>query len=116
MSKAPADLPPEQREAWQPECRIWTFPLGAGQYGIITVWPCGRGAICWGDHTSFWGSWDGAKLELDEGGAVDKDGWPLDDVPELVEPEVLDRWCKCLLTASWETDETDLEPRGGKVH
>lgn len=117
MSEAPSYLPADQLEAWQPECRTWTFPLEIGEkYGVITVWPTGRGAISWGDGMSFWGNWDGNQLELDEGGAVDSDGWPLDDAPELVEPGTLDGFVGRAQTADSEAEGSDVATRGGKLH
>lgn len=85
MAEAPAHLPEDQRARWQRGCSTWTFPIELGGYGVITVWPDGRSAVSWGDGESFWGRWDGESLELDEGGSVDAEGWPIEDPPEIVD-------------------------------
>ena len=83
-NSAPMYLPAEQRGLWRSGCTAWTFPLelGSGR-GSFAVWPDGRAAVSWGDGESFWGSWDGTQLELDEGGVVDPEGWPQDEILEM---------------------------------
>lgn len=60
-------LPGDQGRELQVGCITWQFDYVAsnidGIIGVMTVWPCGRGAIEFGAD-SFWGEWDYQDEEL----------------------------------------------------
>jgi len=57
-------LPRDQADVLQIGCLTWRFGW-ENFVGHITVWPNGRGAVCW-NGTSAWGDWDGNMLKLDD--------------------------------------------------
>ena len=68
-------LPGDQSRELSIGCRTWGIVYEGGQRGQITIWPNGRGAICFGGD-SVWGDWDNVCkwLRTDDGRFFDADG------------------------------------------
>lgn len=49
-------LPTDQAEELVVGCESWTGINANGHRYYMTIWPNGRGAICWGGD-SVWGDW-----------------------------------------------------------
>lgn len=77
-------LPGDQARELQVGCITWKFDYVAsnieGIIGVMTIWPCGRGAIEFGGG-SLWGEWDyqDEELTIDEGYSYSRSGIELRD-------------------------------------